>query len=266
MPVQIIHYNPRRRRPGPLGRVLPRISLSNFGDLIGPLLVARIKQERTLSEPSAHRRLLTVGSILHLAEPGDTVWGSGVNGKVKDPLRVSHLDVRSVRGPLTQEALTSNGIPAPSVFGDPALLWSRFWPRSYYTAGVPEEQFNDVTVIPNFHDFEGTETSHNLVNPLADPHVVIGEIARSRLVCGSSLHAIILADSLGVPARLIRSAHEAEFKYRDHYSGTGRPDFQTARNVDEAVEMGGEIAPIFDDEALASAFPTDLWDRDVSLS
>ncbi|WP_442574762.1 polysaccharide pyruvyl transferase family protein [Microbacterium sp. F51-2R] len=259
MPVQVIHYNPRRRRPGLLGRVLPRVSLSNFGDMIGPLLVARIRDERALSEPSAHRRLLTVGSILHLAEPGDTVWGSGVNGKVNDPLRVSQLDVRSVRGPLTQEALTSKGIPAPSVFGDPALLWSRFWPRSSYTAGMPEEQFNDVTVIPNFHDFEGTKTSHNLVNPLADPHAVIEQIARSRLVCGSSLHAIILADSLGVPARLIRSAHEAEFKYRDHYAGTGRPEFQTAASVDEAIEMGGENAPQFDAEELISAFPADLW-------
>lgn len=260
MPVEVVHFNPRRRRPGPLGRLLPRRPLSNFGDLIGPLLVSRIAEERGLTEPRQHRRLLTVGSIIHLAETGDTVWGTGVNGKVDSPVRVASLDVRSVRGPATRDALAQWGIPAPDIFGDPALLWGRFWPRSTYTDGVDPDDFHEVTVIPNFHDFGSTRTPHHLVSPLGDPHAVIREIARSRFVCGSSLHAVVLAESLGVPARLIQSAHEADFKYRDHYAGTGRPDYVPARSVEEAVSMGGERAAEFDADAILSAFPADLWD------
>ncbi len=258
MPVEIIHFNPRRRRPGMLGRVLPRRPLNNFGDLIGPALVSRILQERGLAEPVEHRRLVTVGSILRLTRPGDVIWGSGINGKSMDVGAAPDLDIRAVRGPRTRDMLLTTGAVVPEVFGDPALLWSRYWSRHSYLDGAAPSAIRAVAVVPNHND-RATVSGPEVISPLGDVHDVIREIARSEFVCGSSLHGIVLAEAFGIPARLIRSGVEPDFKYDDYYRGTGRPTHTPATTVAEAIAMGGEPAPVFDAEALLAAFPDDLY-------
>lgn len=255
MPVTIVHFNPKRRRPGVLGRLLPRRPLNNFGDLLGPLIVERIKQERGLHEPAEDRRLVTVGSILRLTRPGDVIWGSGINGKSMDLGAAPDLDVRAVRGPRTLNLLRDAGTVVPEVFGDPALLWSRFWPRESYFDGGSRQP---LVVVPNHNDRRTVE-GPEVVSPLGDPHDIIGRIARSDFVCGSSLHGIVIAEAFGIPARLIRSAVEPAFKYDDYYFGTGRSSYRPATSVDEAVLLGGEDPAVFNADALLEAFPTDLY-------
>jgi len=259
MPVEIVHFNPKRRRPGLLGRALPRRPLNNFGDLIGPAIVAQIVAERGLVEPAARRRLVTVGSIMRLTEPGDVIWGSGINGKSMDVGAAPDLDVRAVRGPRTREMLLETGVTVPEVYGDPALLWSRYWPRDGYLSGIRSSDRRAVTVVPNHND-RATVSGPEVISPLGDLHDVIGTIARSDFVCGSSLHGIVLAEAFGIPARLIASGVEPAFKYDDYYSGTGRPTYTAATSVEEAIELGGETPPVFDAEALLAAFPADLYD------
>ena len=258
MTVEVVHFNPRRRRPGPAGRFLPRRPLNNFGDLLGPIIVEQIVMDRGLKESARRRRLAAVGSIMRLTQPGDVVWGTGINGKTMSVGAAPDLDVRAVRGPRTAEALRRAGAKVPDVFGDPALLWSRWWPREFYlTAGESLEPFS---VVPNHNERHQT-SGPNVIDPLGDPHHIIGRIARSEFVCGSSLHGIVLAEAFGIPARLVRSAAEPPFKYDDYYSGTGRESYTAANSIEEAVRMGGEAPPIFDAEELLSAFPADLWDE-----
>ncbi|MFE1645854.1 polysaccharide pyruvyl transferase family protein [Microbacterium sp. P01] len=232
--------------------------MNNFGDLIGPLLVARIVSELGLTEPADDRRLVAVGSIMKLTLPGDTVWGAGVNGKSKDTGGAPHLDVRSVRGPLTRDLLVGAGTAVPEIYGDPALLWSRFWPREHYTGSAGGAPQREVAVVPNFHDRRRAR-GPLVVDPLRLPHAVISDIASSAFVCGSSLHGIVIAESFGIPARLIRSHAEPAFKYDDYYSGTGRTSYTTAETVEEAISMGGESPPDFDGDSLLASFPRDLW-------
>jgi pyruvyltransferase len=79
-------------------------------------------------------------------------------------------------------------------------------------------------------------------------------------VLASSLHALIVAEAYGIPARYVRlSDHESIFKYNDYYLGTGRQQDKIATSVDEAVEMGGFAPPQFDASKLLKAFPFDLW-------
>lgn len=87
---------------------------------------------------------------------------------------------------------------------------------------------------------------------------MIAAIAASKLVVGSSLHAIVIAESFGVPARLVASGSESLFEYQDHYEGTGRPDFQVAPTIEDAMWMGGENFD-WDPVPLVNAFPIDLW-------
>lgn len=222
------------------------------------MLVAQIVSELGLREPAENRRLVTVGSIMAKTKPGDVIWGTGVNGKNMDTGAAPHLDVRAVRGPRTREMLMSVGSLVPPVYGDPALLWSRYWPREYYLSSSPSVHLRPLTIVPNYND-AGTMDGPEVVSPLGVPHDVIRQIAASEFVCGSSLHAIVLAESFGIPARLVRSKVEPPLKYDDYYMGTGRETYSVAECVEEAVAMGGERPPSFDIEALRSSFPADLY-------
>jgi len=259
--VQVVHWNPRVRLGSRgLVRRLPGLRrLNNFGDLLGPAIVARILAERGIDDRAAvaDRRLLTVGSIMKLAKTGDVVWGTGVNGKsIGDAHAYTSLDVRAVRGPLTREFLKNRGIDAPEVYGDPGLLVSRLWPE----VDVREDRRSTrVTIVPNFHDYEQVAGDARVLNPRSPLSHCIRTIAGSDLVVGTSLHGIVLAESYGIPARLVRSLSEPDFKYRDYYLGTGREHVEVAASEAEAIEMGGERPPVFDADLLMTAFPVDLW-------
>lgn len=130
-----------------------------------------------------------------------------------------------------------------------------------------------MTVVPNFRDMQlnpGWQLSAKVLNPRAPLKRCLSRIAASEFVVGSSLHGIIVAEALGVPARVIRSAVESDFKYNDYYQGTGRAGFSPAETVREAIAAGGEPPPVFHAESLLAAFPADLWlparrDRLLSL-
>jgi pyruvyltransferase len=259
--VEIFHWNPRRPARG---RVLRRLRwldrpLNNFGDLLGPVVVEAMLRRLGLrpEDAVADRQLLSVGSVLHFAQPGAVVWGSGVNGKIPaERHRTADLDVRAVRGPLTRRFLADRGVEVPAVYGDPALLLPILLPdlrRSRPT--------RTLTVIPNLNDAATAAPVDGFVSPRGRLRGVLEAIASSELVVGSSLHAVIVAEALGIPARLVRSEAESDFKYADYYAGTGRPGFEAAASVQEAIAMGGEPPISWDPQPLLDAFPADLWWR-----
>ncbi len=154
--VEVVHWNPYRRRfQGRMSKHLPiRQRVSNFGDLLGPLLVERILHDAGFDPgvgDGEGRRILTVGSIMHLARTGDVIWGTGVNGKKSPEAHHFHdLDVRAVRGPLTREYLMQRGIKVPEIFGDPALLLPKFYPELEQWRSEP---MRDILVVPNLNDW-----------------------------------------------------------------------------------------------------------------
>jgi pyruvyltransferase len=261
--VELYHWNPRRPlRPGRVWRALPvRRRVNNFGDLLGPVIVRRLLERLGLTDQATRSSILvSVGSVMHAAAPGAVIWGTGINGDMPIPedLQQRNLDVRAVRGPLTRSALLDRGIACPPVYGDPGLLLGNLFPE---LQDLPTSY--PVTVVPHMHDwrtFERTGTHHYL-----DPRGPLGEclhaIGSSRLVVSSSLHGVIVAEALGRRAVLLRSGAQAEFKYRDYYEGTGRPDFQIFDTVTDAVRLGDPAAPSWAPDALIAAFPRDLWQR-----
>lgn len=259
--VEVFSWNPKRRvLPSRLGRLLPfRRRVNNFGDLLGPLIVERLLLKSGLDplSPARSARLLTVGSVLHHARTGDIIWGSGMNGKV-DPARHTfvNLDVRAVRGPLTRDYLLERGLYVPEVYGDPALLAPLL--MKDLTSWSHETKY-DVTVVPNLNDLDHYQDTPHVLDPTAPLRRCLRRIARSRLVVGSSLHALVIADALGIPARGIRSQSEDTFKYHDYYKGTGRSGV-LADSVAEAMDMGG-APPIetWSSDRLIDAFPFELW-------
>jgi pyruvyltransferase len=236
-----------------------RRPINNFGDLLGPLIVRAVL--RTLGRRKRRvvtdARLLTVGSILHFARDGDVIWGSGINGKISaDAHAYSTLDVRAVRGPLTRDFLVERGIPVPEVYGDPALLLPHVMP--WLRRECSSKQYG-LTVVPNLNDIANYPVDSRLLQPTKPLNEILTRIARSEFVVGSSLHAIIIADALGIPARFVVSGSEAPHKYTDYFLGTARavPDF--AETVADATAMGGHEPLVFAPERLLAAFPADLW-------
>lgn len=258
--VDIAHWNPLRRTTtwgAPSRRARP---VRNFGDLLGPLVVRQLVREFGLA-PATHDvtpRLLAIGSVLHLAEPGDVVWGAGLNAKTgTEVLTLPALDLRAVRGPRTHAQLLSRfGKRSPTTFGDPGLLLGALFPHLL----VPPQRRHGVSVVPNLNELAQLQSRDRVVNPRWPLRAVVRRIARSELVVGSSLHGIIVAESLGVPARAVRTSEEGSFKYEDYYLATGRdPHALLADSVEDAIARGGTEPPLWDPRPLLDAFPTDLW-------
>jgi pyruvyltransferase len=261
MAVEIVHWNPvRATRAGRLGKLLSRRRpVNNFGDLLGPLICRELVEQAGLSfeRPTTSARLLAVGSIMAMGQPGDLVWGTGVNGKHLDRTAAfADLDVRAVRGPLTRDHLRRAGAEVPEIFGDPGLLVGQLWDRETLRGTRPRVE---VSVVPNFHDFRHTSSSFPVISPQLPLWEVLGRIAASDFVVGSSLHGVIIAESLGIPARFVHSGVEPEFKYTDYYEGTGRSGLARARTVEHALDLGPQPSLRWSSENLIKAFPMELW-------
>lgn len=114
----------------------PGNGTTNFGDELSRVIVERVIQRNVEEAKVEAPKLLAIGSVLHFADTGDCIWGSGINGKHLNPndYRFKKLDIRSVRGPLTRLFLQSMGHMAPEIYGDPALLISTLFPEFHAPA------------------------------------------------------------------------------------------------------------------------------------
>lgn len=225
----------------------------NFGDALSQPIVERILDREVKRSTGHHKnRLLSLGSILHSANHGDTVWGSGIMTGWHPGYR--QLDVRAVRGPLTRQVLLSHGIDCPPVYGDPALLMSVLFPE------FQSNPVRDYIVIPHASETHLYRLDPNFVSPREPWEQVVQKIVESKLVISSSLHGLIVAESYGVPARmlLIKDSHQF-FKFKDYYYSTGREEFGYATSIEQALQMGGESPLVFDPQPLLDSFPYDYW-------
>lgn len=250
--VDVAAWNPVRSSNRWGRHALVARPVRNFGDLLGPVIVRELVAQLGLGEAAQRRRLFAVGSVLHFGRSGDVVWGAGRNAKAGPP--PDGLDVRAVRGPRT-----AADYPEAVIGGDPALLLGGLRPDLV----VDPARRSGVAIVPNLNELTQVRDQRGILSPRAPLGRVLRTIARSELVVGSSLHGVIVAEALGVPARAVRAVAEPAFKYEDYYLATGRdPDEVVARSVGEALERRGAAPPAWDPVPLLSAFPVGLWGGD----
>ena len=239
----------------------------NFGDYLSFVLIERMMNSKVqvfkgnpFESPS---KFLAVGSILHFACENDLVWGSGINGKHlnKKDYNFNHLDVRSVRGPLTRKYLKKKfNINCPKIYGDPCLLFPVFFPE-FKKKKNPRY---DHIIIPHISEeaLFPKNLYSNVVYPSENWQEILKKILDAKLVIASSLHGIILAEAFGIPSRMLRiTENEPLFKYKDYYLGTGRKKFQFAKSVAEAISMGGEEPFFCNLQKLYNAFPFENYGK-----
>lgn len=237
----------------------------NFGDYISCKLVERILGKSVYcynkKSPNQVKKLLASGSIYYFANEGDVIWGSGINGKKmkRSDYSFNQLDIRSVRGPLTRDFLMKTfKIDVPEIYGDPALLFPFFFPE-FKKAENPEHEH---LIIAHYHDISHFIDDDNIciVHATEPWDQIVKAILNSKFVISTALHGVILAEAYGIPARLLRLGEtEPLFKFVDYYEGTGRPNFNFATSVEEALLMGGEPPIQCDLQEIYNAFPFEYW-------
>jgi pyruvyltransferase len=229
----------------------------NFGDDLSHVIVERILDRNVefspLSDPK--KTVFAVGSILHFARNDDIIWGSGFREDPSQEKRFERLDVRAVRGPRTRNFLLAKGVDCPEIYGDPVILMSDLFPEFQ-----PQVPLYDYIIIPNVGELSCYALYKNVVSPLLPWKEILDKMMHTRLVISGSLHGLVLAESYGVPARLLKMTWgEPLLKYADYYEATGRPHFQYATSVFEALRLGGEAPGIIDKQRLLDAFPWDYF-------
>lgn len=237
----------------------------NLGDVLSPVICNWMLNKSALSfdkKTARTHHLMAVGSILGGNGFFDaTVWGSGIKGfnqiaSLSKRRYFQKLDIRSVRGPLTREALIACGYKCPEVYGDPAVLMPRI-----YNPYV--EKSCEIGVVLHF--------KHNVVLPADVKNInictdnykkFINDLCCCKKIISSSLHGIILAEAYGVPAVFLAEGRDSEmFKYYDWYYSTGRKNVKMAFSLEEAIKMAPMELPALSkmQNDVSSAFPYDLW-------
>jgi len=141
-------------------------------------------------------------------------------------LRSPRCRCAASRGPLSLERLPSSVDPSTITLGDPGI----------FAADLLEVQPPKrwaIGFLPHLCDRKDPRVSaaaetiphSRIINVMAHPLRVIGEIAACDFVFSSSLHGLIVADSLNVPNHWMKLSDNIighEFKFRDYCAALGK--------------------------------------------
>jgi pyruvyltransferase len=209
-------------------------------------------------------RLLSIGSILHFANDGDVIWGSGRNGKIPDQAhRFDWLDVRAVRGPYTHHWLAKQiSLPENLPYGDPGLLLPYLFDLSSPLFLPRDQEVGQSILVPNLNDVAHLESpdAKNVVLPTRSWYEVIRRILSARTIVTTSLHGLILAEAMGKRVCLVRLTDvEPAFKYEDYSLGAGRELPEFLSQLQGAEHEARKPYLTWDFEPLVRAFPFDKF-------
>lgn len=217
---------PRSRRSPPLKLYWWRPALGgfrNFGDELSPLLVERLFGRSCIWAPPETCDAVVIGSVLEKVcatrrQSPPLVWGAGFIGDGFDVPNPA-VSIAAVRGLLTAKRFGREG---SAITGDPGLLCSELLDRP------PYKRFEVGIVLHHAHCkfdaaalFSADVTELCTVDVTLPPMQVIQTIAACETVFSTSLHGLVVADSLGIPNQWIKLPKRlfgGDYKFHDYYS------------------------------------------------
>ncbi len=220
----------------------------NFGDQLTPLLLSHLGI-RCKWSPVDQAELVGIGSILEQVPDAfaGLIWSSGL---LYETTRKTfpQANVLAVRGRLTLERIDCDNKNAVCL-GDAGLLCHLLWRRG-------RKKFK-LGLIPHYVDvadpivraIQSRSNEVVVIDVGAEPREVIDTVGQCEHVLSSSLHGLILADSLGVPNRWMELNRGPEtvlgagFKFRDYYSALGISDAEPLRP--DGSETLDVLLPLF---------------------
>lgn len=186
----------------------------NFGDMISPYLLTKLKGDAVYVEPdSEEQKYVLTGSLLSAPIKNATVFGAGFVSE-DEAFIATNVTVKGVRGIHSLRKLEQYMDTSSIILGDPALL------LPYYYNPKPEKKYK-VGIAPHIMDYEPGEGIIDL--RMGDETIteaverIIYQINECEFILSSSLHGLIVAKAYGIPARDFYSPSVIGdgFKFRD---------------------------------------------------
>lgn len=237
----------------------------NLGDELSPIIVNYMLSLRGIcadKEVNGIKHLYAVGSVLTAGIQDCTVWGSGVLTSLKtNRLKNRKFDVRAVRGPLTRVVLMDYGQVVPEVYGDPAILLPLIYPRPKNII----KKYKHGLIMHKSQILDYPKNENILVIDIQTDNYrgFIDKLLSVEKIISSSLHGVILAESYGIPAILLKPQYDF-FKYYDYYYSTNRYSFVIAETIEDAILLDPMGLPNNLEElreGLIKSFPYDLYEE-----
>ena len=224
-------WNPRVRmfKKKPFSYIPIKRKINNFGDILGPIFVKKICKalnSRTtvveVNENPNGQCLFTIGSVMRFAKTNDLIWGSGINGKnlERDQFTFEALDIRMGSRTKNKRISREDWNKSPEVYGDPGLLLPMFFPEYSIMAAINPRKEQKRIFVPNLYDINNYRVipdNVKVINPTTTYTKVIESIAKCTEVIGTSLRAIIIAESLGIPTKIVLSRNECHSNMKTTY-------------------------------------------------
>lgn len=227
----------------------------NFGDALSPVLVEELSGLKTQLKHAYKNRLriflkavillsfrelstlllpwqtniLGVGSIITCGNKKSKVWGSGF---MSDRGRMRGGEVFAVRGPLTAQRITEQGLEKCDTYGDPALLlplWLKPSAIKKYKLGIVPHWKETVMFIEKYRN------SYKVIDlRTKDVKRIVEEITSCDYILSTSLHGLVVAHAYNIPALWIKEGYiETDgFKFTDYFSSVDIPLYSGFLNTD----------------------------------
>lgn len=206
---------------------------NNWGDNLNPYLISKITKDNwdinriELNDTTDTHRYYCIGSILSQTYSSNyEIWGAGLESS-DSKLQETPKKIHSVRGPLTRKVILGQGIECPEIYGDPALLISKFYSpkvkKKYKYGIIPHFSHKSNPWLSNFIDDPDVT-----VIDIQDPNIArfIDKVNECEIILSSSLHGIICGDSYNIPSYWIDLSPDGEvnwFKFNDYFISVKRP-------------------------------------------
>lgn len=223
-------------------------SHNNWGDDINLFFLEEItsrkiivKNSTFLSKKLPIKSVSCIGSIIGFFDDKYlNVWGSGLLGPdyikgIKNGIANTNRNeciklgnIFSVRGKLTRDVLISNGFECPPIYGDPALLLSRFYFPSIekkYKLGIILHYVDENNQVVLEYEKQHADVLIIKMRGYNDWHEIPIKILSCSRILSSSLHGLIVSDSYGIPnswARFSENISGGSFKFLDYFSSVNR--------------------------------------------
>lgn len=198
----------------------------NFGDLITPYILHHLGFSPVQSLRVSYSDVVITGSFLDSISSNydGIIVGAGFL-RADRPKLLTHANVIGIRGALSK-SLIGKDADNSIVLGDSGLALSRF-------ISSRSEKKYELGIIPHYLDYKDSriwawynkyKSNIHIINVLQPPELVFLEISSCNYILSSSLHGLVIADSLNIPNRWIQFVcynHNSSFKFHDYYSAFG---------------------------------------------
>ncbi len=239
-------------------------SVGNFGDIASRDIVQQLSGLIAISPSPAVPKMLAVGSVLHRAASGDIIWGSGIKGGAKQlSPKIRNLYIAAVRGPLSLDYLKKSGQDVDQItrLFDPGYLLAHLHERYLNELPEPDPALGRIRIVPHYKDdLFMRRLYHNYLKSFVSvdcsPLEMLRSLKGAEAVFSSSLHGIIFAESLGIPAYWLKPlCGEDTLKYYDYYYGTDRYEVRMFEDLHAALKAPPMPLPTVNHAACIATFP-----------